>query len=615
MSSDQRLLDYYERELDYLRNAGQAFAHKHPKVAQRLELSADKCPDPHVERLLEAFAFLTARIHEKLDDSLSDLACNMLEQLYPHVLRPIPSASVARFEADLKAPSPSAGHTLPAGTELLTDAESGASVRFKTAYPVTVLPIEVLGIELLESGFADICSLPAAESVLKVTLQFQDKFEPALAALAALRFYIKGSSDTSAQLADLLYGSVLEIKCSGGGKADPVRPMANVRPRFAGLEVDEALLPHKADTHEAYRLLLEYFSFPQKFQFFDLDCRALLSGGAAAQAGHAGGHVLYIALSRKPQRTLLLRPDALVLGCTPVINLFARTSEPLRVSGKRAQYKLVADVHRERSTEIYSVESVACPDLRGGAREVPGYFSRHAQDQQHFWHAQRAPSLRADLGGSEIALTYVDVRAQAVQTGDRTLTAKVLCTNRGMAAQIPAGQQVQVEEMVPLAAVRLLHKPSTQVQPPLDGATRWKLVSQLSLNHLSIAQGEGALKSLREVLWLNNLPRDPVGDSQIRALAGLHCTRVVRYVDGDPWHGYRNGYRLALEIDEAMARGSSMLLFGSVLHRFLGLFAGINTFVELVFLRQPGAGQARGGADAEDVFYCWPGRPTERLSL
>ncbi|GGC13450.1 type VI secretion system baseplate subunit TssF [Pseudoduganella buxea] len=589
MTPQEMLRDDYERELRYLREAGAAFARKHPAIAARLELSADESPDPHVERLLEGFAFLAARLQRRIDESVSEVAANLLEQLHPHAVRPLPSASIARFDVEQAKVDLAGGYRVERGTQLYAATAEGETVYLRTCYPVTLWPLSVARVDLLTERLDALSDHPAMRGVLAVRLAYPADFDPAGVDLGPLRFHVSGNSPAAASLCDLLYGHVLEVRWRGPDRRS--HPLPGALPRFVGLADDEALLPERPDTHSGLRLLLEYFAMPHKFQFFEQAC-AGLGGGAAWEPGQPRWCELLFVLDERPAAALDLAPDLLQLGCTPVINLFARTSEPVRITGTRTEYKLVADVYRERATEIYSIEEVTSLVPAEQARTVPPCFGWHGTGVQAgrvFWHARRGPPFKPAARGSDMLLTFVSPHFDPTVPAERTLVARLLCTNRGMAESLSPGTPLHLEDMGPVAAVRLLHRPTPQSDSAPTGAARWKLVSQLSLNQLSLAEGPQALDALKELLALNNLTGSVVADGQIAALAGLRCRRVTRHVGDDPWLGYRHGYALALRLAPGGMHGSSELLFGALLQHFLTVFAGINTFVELVLEHADGS--------------------------
>src|SRR5262249_14502368 len=131
------------RELGFLRQMGAEFAQKYPKIATRLQLEADKCEDPHVERLLEAFAFLAGRVRLKIDDEFPEITESLLNVLYPHYLAPVPSMSVVQFALDPEQGKLTTGYTVPRETVLYSRPIHGTPCRFRTCYPVTLWPIEV----------------------------------------------------------------------------------------------------------------------------------------------------------------------------------------------------------------------------------------------------------------------------------------------------------------------------------------------------------------------------------------------------------------------------------------------------------------------------------------
>jgi type VI secretion system protein ImpG len=588
MSIDPRLLAYYERELGYLRNAGQEFAEQHPMVARRLELSADESPDPHVERLLEGFAFLAARLHQHIDDSTSDAAVRLLEHLFPHAVRPVPAATIARFDPDPKKLNLGAGYTVARGTTLFSESGAGDTVYLRTAYPVTLWPLRIVATTLDTEDSGGLAGFERAASVLRVTLAYPKGFAFAAGQAATLRFYLKGAGEAAAELADLLLANAIGVGWRPDAGADGAAHLLDgVRPRPVGLGPDEALLPERADTHPALRLLLEYFAFPAKFQFVDVDCAGLpfLARGEGRGGAEAQGELLF-AFDRKPVRPLLMEAVKLELGCTPAVNLFTRSTEPLRIDGRQAGYRLVADHHRQRSTEIYSVDRVWSSAPGAQREELPAYFSFDAAGHAPlrsgpFWHAQRVDG--AGRQGTDMQLSLVDPDfAPAREGAVRTLYAQVTCTNRHLAQQLDAGAILHIEDSGPIGRIMALHKPSAQVQPALDGSARWRLAALLALNQMSLAQGEQALPTLRAMLALNNLSQSRAAAQQIMRLAGMRTRRVLRHAAGDPWHAYRRGYSVAVRLEDGAQHGGSRMLFCAVLHRFLALYAGVNTFVELV---------------------------------
>ncbi|MEO2218703.1 type VI secretion system baseplate subunit TssF [Chromobacterium vaccinii] len=573
-SLDPLLLDYYQRELAYLRHAGGEFARRYPKVAHRLQLSESECPDPHVERLLEGFALLCARLQRRLDDDYSELTDALLEQLYPHALRPMPSCAIARFEPDPDKGKLSAGYAIPRGTALFVDTLASDTLRFRTTAALTLWPLRLADAELLAADEAQAaCGLPDARAALVLKLDMLGPEPLSALPLQSLRIHLSGSPINAAALYDLLSAHALQIGCRA-----PDQPEAGLfirhgaLPRAVGFHPGEALLPDEDGVHPAHALLTEYFSCPEKFAFFDLPLALPPRADRRLE--------IVIAFKRPPIGKMHIQRDDVALGCAPVINLFPQTSEPLRPDGARSEYLLVADAHRDRSVEIHSIRQVRTGSA-ADAGVVPPYFAC-AHGQAHggrYWHARRVSGVNSLRPGTDMLLTLADADFNPLKTDDFSLTAELLCTNRHLAEQLPAGAELMFEDAGPVGRVSLLRPPRPQTQPALDGASRWKLVSQLSLNHLSIGEGPQALAALRETLALHNLGDHPAALRQINGVVSLTSERIVDHIGADAWRGWRNGLLLTLELDPACFAGGSRVLLAAVLAHFFALYVHANRFV------------------------------------
>ncbi|HVG08940.1 MAG TPA: type VI secretion system baseplate subunit TssF [Thermoanaerobaculia bacterium] len=576
---DDGLLRYYLDELSYLRHAGQDFASTYPKVAARLELQPGECPDPHVERLIESFAFLTARIQSDLDADFPEVAKELLDVLYPHYLRPVPSLAVARFDVDPERGKLTSGYKIPRDTPLFVHAERGAVCRLRTCYPVTLWPVEVTEAELETPDLYDFTSgLPDVVAILRLRLRSQaDTFENL--GVDRLRFHLTGDPVLVGRLYELLLINLKSVVIVRDGVAPFHLPPSAVRP--VGFGEDEALLPYPSTSHPGYRLLQEYFAFPEKFHFVDLS-------GLKGRAHGKTTDVLFL-LKRLPGR-LPVRPDTFSLGCTPVVNLFEKTSEPIRIDHRQVEYRLVADMRREATTEIHSVISVSgSSDTSDPTRQYAPYYSfTHAmerQGQKAFWHSRRVPA-QGGKTGTEILLSFCDLDFKPALPPEETVFARVLCTNRGMAAELPADETLlQTDEALPVRRIVCVRKPTRPLMPPLAGQALWRLVSHLSLNYLSLEGGEAGLRALREILGLYCFSDAPSLQSQIQGIRAITPRKVVRRMGDEAWKGFCRGTEITLTFDEAQYVGSSAFLLASVLNRFFALYASTNSFTQLVIQR------------------------------
>ena len=592
MSSDdwEHLLNYYKKELAYLREMGREFALKHPKLAGRLELSPHECADPHVERLMEAFAFLTARIQRRLDAEFPEITASLLGVLYPHLVEPIPPLSIAQFEPDPAQGKLTTRKEIPKGTALFaqTHERDGATCRFRTCYPVTLWPLLLTQAGFEPNSFAKLVSKVA--TVLRLRLTASEPIQDL--GLRKLRFYLHGSSTLVDNLYELLFRHVYRVVIRTEKGANPVfLPEDCIR--SVGFEADEEVIPYPAHAHPAYRLLQEFFFFPEKFHFFDIQYLDLCRPGRSLE-------ILFL-LDEAPREKLPIYEDTFLLGCTPVVNLFRRTSEPIRLDHRSLEYRLVPDMRRERTTEIHSIQSVSVSSNAEEAalRIEPFYSFRHhanGNEPQSFWHARRRSTGRADLPGTDVYLSFLDLGLNPQQPAVQTVFAHTLCTNRDLAHQVNAGALLQTEEVLPLRMIRCLSRPTPTAYPPSEGATLWALISNLSLNKLSLEGGEESLAALKEILRLYGFPHRASTRHQIDGIRELHCRNVVRRVGSEAWRGFCYGTQVTLVIDESLYHGGGAFLLGAVLHRFFALYTAVNSFIELVIRKQ----------DQEAEWKRWP---------
>ncbi|HKX26975.1 MAG TPA: type VI secretion system baseplate subunit TssF [Blastocatellia bacterium] len=612
------LLGYYERELIFLRQLGAEFAGKYPKVAGRLSLEPDKCEDPHVERLIEAFAFLAGRIHLKLDDELPEMTEAFLNVLYPHYLAPIPSMSIAHFALDPEQGKLTTAYRIERGAILYSRPIQGTPCRFRTAYPVTLWPVEVESAcfesadpvssrgrwEQAEIRIGLRCVNNTRLGELKAA---QDEKAPLI---ESLRFYLSGEPQLVYPLYEAIFNHAVQVELrpkaapkghrSGSGERglpSPVRlPASSLR--TVGFEPDEGLLGYTARSFLGYRLLTEYFAFPDKFLFFDVTGLDL-----AARSGFGEQFEIVIRLRDVPPPRAPVTAETFRLGCTPIVNLFGKIAEPIDLTQEQHEYRVVPDRHQQLATEVYSIDSVIsdAPYLKEVHTFHPFYSFGHAGGREpggSFWHATRRPSQRRDDQGTEVYLSLVDLDFNPRVPGVETITAQTTCTNRDLPSRLPFGSKegdFEVENAGPLARVRCLRKPTGAFRPPLRRGAHWRLISHLSLNHLSLVSDarDGSPEALREILTLYDFLDSAATRKQIHGLTRVGSRRVVRQTGSRIGTGFVRGIETTLEFDEEQYVGGGVFLFASVLERFLGLYASINSFNQLVVRTKQREGELR----------------------
>lgn len=580
-------LRYYWQELTFLRRMGEDFARRHPKVAGRLELQTDQSPDPHVERLIEAFAFLTARIQRNIDNDFPELASELLEVVHPHYIRPVPSMAIARFDGDPEQGGLGSGYQLRRHTQIYTHSSAGDTCRFRTAYPVDLWPVKVAdaGFESADQyDFLDTTS--AVTSVLRLRIECTEE-SLVETAMERLRFFLHGDRLLISSLYEMLFAQVIKVAVLPDRSRTP-RYLSADRIQPVGFGLEEGVLPYPRYSQSAYRLIQEYFVFPEKFYFFDLD--GLENLGADQYFD------LLFLLERAPSARLSVNRSTFQLGCTPIVNLFSKHTEPIRVDQRGSQYRLVADYRREKTTEIFSVSKVL--GTTGGDKESKTYlpfysFDHHMETQDHrtYWHGQRVPSLRSDVEGTDIMLSFVDLDFKPSVPPTESVHAETLCTNRALPEQIPAQGIFYTEEVAPLKSILCLSKPSRTLPPPLSGQNLWRLISHLSLNYLSLTDGEESLKALREILKLYSFVDEAAVQQQVLGIREMTQRKVVRRLGIEAWRGFCRGTEVTLTFDENYYVGTNAFLLGAVLNRFFALYSSTNHFTQLVIRSEQREGE------------------------
>jgi type VI secretion system protein ImpG len=585
------LLLFYERELDYLRKSAAQFAEKHPKVASRLVLEPTKCEDPHVERLLEGFAFLAARVHLKLEDEFPEITEALLSLVYPQLVRPIPSMSVVEFQLDPEKGKLASGMKIERNSQLYSKPISGVPCTFRTCYDTTLWPITVSAAELSPPSRLK-PPVKTSDSAWAIRLELRCAKDVNLVALKPdkLRFYLDGESGLVNILYELLFSRLNRIQVrdlTAGSKLPPVTLPASAL-NAVGFAPNEGMVPYPSSSFAGHRLLMEYFAFPEKFFFIDL-------GGldAVTHAGFKDAIEVIFLLSdiegsgRQQRLELELSKKTFRLGCTPVVNLFPQVAEPIQLNQRRVEYPLVPDVRRPYSVEVFSVDEVS--GINSANQKIttyePFYSLRHSarrDDRNCFWLARRRPSNRPNDDGTDISLSLLDLSLTTADPDATVLSVKTTCTNRDLPGRLPFGNQdsdFELEGAAPMRRIVALRKPTGPVRPPMGKSVLWRLVSHLSLNYLSlVSEGKDALQ---EMLRLYDLGRTAYSQNVIQSIVQVRSRPHFARLVSEQGVSFARGLRIEMEIDEDQFTGGGAFLFAAVLERFFGLAASLNSFTQL----------------------------------
>jgi type VI secretion system protein ImpG len=606
--SDQ-LLGHYEKELAFIRQSAEEFSRRYPKIAGRLQLGAEDLEDPLVERLISAFAYLNAHVQQKLDDDFPELTDALLSTLYPHYQNPVPSMSIVQFEPEAGLDK---GVVIDAGIELETERFQGETCHFRTAYPLHLQPLRVSRAKLMlrpfiapgstavgGAGAVIHVKLEAANSQLKIS-----DFAP-----QSLRFFLRGLPQHAYPLYELLLNNCVKVVVAGSEQDSQPTYLGADNLRAVGFEPAESLLPYPDTAFPGYRLLTEFFVFPEKFLFIDL----LGLGNACRRIDGNELHLYFYLGSADAELEHQISDKSFVLGCAPAINLFPVKADPILMHETASQYHVVPDSRRVGSLEIYSLQAVvAIDDEERRIPYQPFYSLQHREKEGGcYWYGSRRSVVEGEHRNelaSEMDISLVDLSFNPNRPDVRSLDISLLCFNRNLPAKLPfAGGRLAMKVItggVP-AGAHCITAPSQTLRPPLKRNAYWRLVSHLNLNHLSLSGGADAGAPLKEILRLYDFRDSASTRTTIDAISRISTRSISAPITVDNRCVLCRGTEVTLEFDSMMLAGSSAYLFASVLERFFAVYCSINSFVRLI---------ARSSRREGDLKR-WPPRSGDRALL
>jgi len=634
---DPRLLHHYRRELQHVRESGGEFAREFPKIAGRLGLESLECADPYVERLLEGFAFVAARTQLKIESSRGALARHLLETVHPSALAPLPSMLIAEFAPSLEEGSLAEGFTLARGTQLRGPRIDGqADCVFLTASPVTLWPLRVAAVTPLASAAAiEARGVRVARDIragLAIELETSGGHRLAELPLDDLLLHLHGSDGVGATLYEQVFARTRQIALAADGK-ELRSARGPVRLERHGFDDDDALLPVDDRQFQGERLLQEYFALPARFRF------ARLFGLAGPLVACPGERVTIVLQFDAHLGELgdSLSEGNVRLGCVPAINLFPKTADRVRLDAGALHRHVVPDRTRPLDYEVHSVEKVTglgatadgnrrfaplfgVPDAatlgegehgrgrdarddagvgRGDSRgngsggrangAAAGTSAYYTLEREHRLPStrRRREGGRSSYIGSEVFVSIVDGANAPFDPALRQLAIELLCTNRDLPLHLPLGtgrSDFTLDVGAPVDGVRCLAGPTPPRSSRTDSDEAWRLVSALSLNHLSIdddGSGQGAAL-LRRMMELRTASGDASARRQLDGIVTVSSERVVRQRRHAGRIDLAHGLEITLETDESAFEGGGVYLLGAVLERYFARHASINSFTETV---------------------------------
>jgi len=607
---DPRLIEYYDRELKYIREMGGEFAREFPKIAGRLGLDAFECADPYVERLLEGFAFLAARVQLKVDAEFPRFTQHLLEMVYPHYLSPVPSMVIVQLLPNLNEGSLEVGFPIPRGAQLRSGIVEGeqTACEYRTAHEVTLWPLEIIEAEYLESPGAvaglGVPKRAGIKAALRLRLRSAAGLKIGKLPMDSLPLFLRGG-ETAVQLYEQLLANLLDVVVQPVSRpfawSAPPLPASTVR--RLGFEDDQALLPYTKRSFAGYRLLQEYFAFPERFLFVELT----ELGSAIRRCKEDAVDFIFLFDRSDPELVDSVDVTHFNLFCTPAVNLFPKHCDRVHLSNRTSECNIVPDRTRGMDFEVHSVtRALGYGDRAEPEVEFLPFYSvtdRHSHEKAEAFYTlyreQRRLSTRQLRGsrssytGSEIFISLVDANEAPYSANLKQLGIEALCTNRHLPLRMPIGtlsSDFTLQSGAPYSSIRCLAGPTPPRASNALKEISWKLISHLALNYLSLTDNdkEQGAAALRQILSLYGDQSDPTIRKQTSGVLSIHSQPVVRRIDVPKGLNapipitFGRGLEVTVSFDESAFRGSGVFLLGAVLEQFFAKYVSINSFTETV---------------------------------
>jgi type VI secretion system protein ImpG len=569
----REIYPYYDRELSFMRDMAGEFARNYPHVAARLDLERHRCDDPHVERLIEAFCLIAARIHHRLDADSPEITQALLNLIYPHYLRPTPSMSIMQFRLAKSEADRADRVQISKDTEI----EIGDDLcKFQTCYPVDLWPVEIKSGAVLDGPFLPEWSRRFnPSSGILIDLSSGQPFS-GLKDFETLRFYLSGTGHVPFTLYELILKNCRQVLLRDPDTNQSPITLSRDALRGVGFSTEESVLPYDRRSFLGFRLLHEYFCFPNKFLFFDV------TGLRRVQEAKVGKRLqLLFVLDSDTRRTeeftslrTTVSADNFLLGCSPAVNLFSHTAEQIRLDRLQSEYQVIPDNDRAKSLEVYSVDRVSGrAQGQWGRREYQPFFSFGRGDPGGstgaFWNSTRRASSKN--AGTEVFLSIVDPKLQATEPIDDLIEVEVTCTNRDLPSELAFPLTFGMLGLSDNRVLsRFVHRPTRTLSPPVERDLDWRVISMLGLNYLSLTNADepetsSTPEALHALLALYNFSDDPAIAKRIHSLTSVNSypirARIAFRRGAESIPVFCHGTAVEIEVAAESLGGAGSFLF------------------------------------------------------
>ena len=601
---DTRLLHHYNTELDFMREMGSEFARHFPKVAGRLGMEGLECADPYVERMLEGFAFLTARVHLKIEEEYPKFCQHLLEIVYPDYLAPLPSMTVVQMQPDCSDPDLAKGLVIERGTTLVSGLGPNMQtpVEYRTSHALELFPVTVVDADYLgtRAALANLGIKPGRQvsAGLRISLETAKGVDVSALKMKSLPIFLGGSGTVPMALYEHILGGVCGFTVMTGDKNDrQVFSLTKENVSAYGFEPEQALLNYQSRSFEGYRLLREYFAFPERFRFVNFTG---LERALPKSTGQRFDLIIHLDNRNSDLENVISKNNFLPF-CVPAINLFPKRADRITLNNIDSEFHVLADRSRPLDYEVHQVLSVTGYGKQADERKdfLPfyGLTDAHVPAESSAFYAvhrksrllsskQHSSGARSGYLGQEVFISLVDAEEAPYSTSLAQLGVSTLCSNRDLPMQIPLGQangDFTLKFNAPVEKIRAVAGPTRPKTQVTTGDYVWRIINHLSLNFLSLIDDrpdEGAA-ALRELLQLYSRG-DTVGERQINGLLSVTAHAVTRRLPIPGPISFGRGLEIRIVLDETAFEAGGMYLFGSVLSEFFRKYVSINHVTETI---------------------------------
>lgn len=591
--------DSFQQELHFLRNSVEDFGHAYPSIASELKLSAGQSSDPHVEQLLQSFAYLTGKLRADMELRRGDIPNQLLHGLYPSLIRSKPCMTVLQANVDTDGTNFVNGYTLAKGRQFSTKAKVTNNSKsydcvMQCCYNTPLWPFEIEQIKILPKNYYSFIEQQKnIQTVLSVKVKSNGMDPIYEYPLDKLRFYLNNSSQRTV-LYHLLNDKLSNIAIKVGGN---IQILQSAKLDWLGFRSDENVLPDEDGCQRQYRLLQEYFAFADKFYFFDI---------CGLEVGECTDSFELLFLLDEPIPAIQVNNNCMSLNCFPVINLFPKTFKPVQLKQTQYEYRLMADEQEYLMAEIHAITDVHTIAYDGTTKVVEPWLGLHQERHCSQYFINRLePLLSPGETGCDTVLSLYDTLFNPTEPIDQTLTVKGWCNNRRLPEWLRSGNKLQPQGTAPMMNAIVVEQPTRFKGANLDPGNNIRLLSQLTLNHFALGEGEERLALLKQILTLY---ADPKASSHLRQINGISQWKAepkVKRMGTDAWRGHYRGTLLTLTVEQRYFGDANPLLFAQVLSHFFALYTTLNHFVQLQVVN----------TEREGVWKKWPARIGEQVIL